>query len=160
MWGAEAIVIVGGTAILAAMGMDKRVFCEGCNQWCSATFNAVRLGIPEDANAMDDLSPENIAPLAALRTPRQSDGTFLRVDLWKCGSCNDTAALQAKTCTVTVDSKGKEEEKVEDLTQIWLVAPTDAETIRNPSSRPPEPPTAIADDVASDEDEDEDEVDA
>jgi hypothetical protein len=123
IWGIEAIIIVVGPTILATMGLEDEVFCESCNRWCGQTLDAVRLAPPEGEDDLKELRPDNLGPLQALQPAEQDVYPFLRIDMWHCDSCNQTAALQAKFCAVEADGDGDPKQKAENLTQIWLVEP-------------------------------------
>lgn len=131
LWGAEAIIIVGGSSLFATAAINEEVFCETCDQWCSRTPGALHLGFPEEESALEDLRPDNLIPLAALESVDSSAPIYLRVDMWKCNSC-DTAALQTKTCAMVPDDDGKLELKTDDLTQIWSTTSAVLDEISKP----------------------------
>jgi hypothetical protein len=135
-WVIEALVIVLGVAIVAGLGIVGRVFCERCNRWCTTTKKAARLGQPQDQSQLAGLGPDNLAPLMSLPPAPESANPHIRVDTWHCPKCRTTAAVQAKTCSFTVDKKGKREEKTEDLTPVCLVSPETLQEIKTLAARP------------------------
>jgi hypothetical protein len=135
-WVIEALIVILGAAIIAGVGITGRVFCERCNRWCTTTEKAARLGQPQDQSQLAGLGPSNLAPLMSLSPAPESANPHIRVDTWHCPKCRTTAAVQAKTCSFTLDRKGKREEKTEDLTPVCLVSPETLQEIKTLAARP------------------------
>jgi len=140
-WGIEAIIIVGGSTLLSTMKIGEEVYCEDCDRWCGRTVDAARFGFPEEQSELEELRPDNLNPILALDPADSSAAACLRADVWKCETCNDTAALQVKVCATVTDKDGKSEEKVEDLTQIWSMPSIMLSEIMNRADHSPDEET-------------------
>ena len=136
-WGIEAVVIVGGSTLLATMAIDGQVFCEGCGRWSNRETDVVRPLLPESASELEKLQPDNLQPLALLETAPISASHYLHLDTWECATCMNTAALQAKMCLSVANKSGKIEKQVEDITVIWSVTGDSLAAIKALADRAP-----------------------
>ena len=129
LWTIEAVIIVGGTTLVAAATMGGAVYCEECRCWCESTENALRFGIPEDGAQLDELRPDNFDPLTRLANVPVTDSYF-GLDIWECRSCNETSALQVKFRAHSVDDNGDPHEETKDVTEVWSVMPRTLEKLK------------------------------
>ena len=121
IWGLEALLIVGGTALLATMHIQEGVFCEDCGVWSQRTESAAKFHVPEDIEL--DLQPDDLSSLMALEPADASAEQIVRVDTWQCNECSMTAALQVHLVIVETDNDGNNTQNVTQLTPIWFVSP-------------------------------------
>lgn len=137
LWGLEAVIIVGGSTLLATAEIASGVFCEDCNQWCDQIPDASRFDLPEEQDTLQELRPDNLKPIAGLNPADPSATVYLQFDMWKCSKCNSTGALQVKLCEVVPDENGAPKENTSDLTEIWTVSPGNLDAIREFESAVP-----------------------
>jgi hypothetical protein len=129
LWGIEAVIIIAGSAAFATTTMANDVFCEPCGSWCEHAADPMRRMLPDNDDALADLQPENLAPLTRLGVAPAEAVSYVTIDTWRCSSCMNTAALQAKVCGIVVGDDGKQEESAEDLTPIWVVSRTSLDAV-------------------------------
>lgn len=122
LWGIEGLIVLAASSILAASFVESSVFCEHCGRWCKEEEGTTYLMLPDDEKHFSDFVPGNIDPLLALALWDDISQPSIRVDLWECGKCQKTSALQAKLFQMTVDSDGKMEKNADDLIPIWSMS--------------------------------------
>ncbi|MEM7246359.1 MAG: hypothetical protein AAF533_13500 [Acidobacteriota bacterium] len=138
-WAIEAFLIVVIPALTGLGAISDEVFCEPCRCWCDRMKGTVRLAPPEAEGFIESLTPENLRPLTQLAPVPETATPQLRVDTWRCGECSDTAAVRLVSCTTEADEDGKVEEKDDELTPIWTVAPSTLDTLALHAQTPPQP---------------------
>lgn len=106
LWGVEAVVVIGGSALMADMMINDKVFCEHCNTWLEeddpthlAQPQAVELSSQVKAGNIDAL--EQLGVLSSDQYPRYDLTTLL------CPNCGKTTAFKMDEVTATVDNEGK-----------------------------------------------------
>ena len=141
-WGIEALVIVIGVTVLAPMGITDRVFCERCNRWCKTTKDFMRLMVPQNDDLLTRFSSGQIDAIAELPVAHVAVSTYLRVDLDRCESCQDTATWRASLVTHERTKEGKIEEKNQDMVAPLLLTPNRLGQLEQYAAREPiEPPS-------------------
>lgn len=163
LWGIEALIVVGGVALISATGIAGRVFCERCTRWCDSVKDFMRLALPNDENLMIRLSGGHLDALGELPVVSAMATPYLRVDVQRCQSCTDTATWQVFLVTHQQTKEGKLQEKEQGLTQQQLLTPEQLQKLnafaaRRPIEEPPpeeqaesdEPSEATTDSAAHD----------
>ena len=141
-WGIEALVIVIGVTVLAPMGITDRVFCERCNRWCKTTKDFMRLMVPQNDDLLTRFSSGQIDAIAELPVAHGTASPYLRVDLDRCESCQDTATWRASLVTHERTKEGKIEEKTQDIVAPLLLTPDRLGQLEQYAAREPiEPPS-------------------
>ena len=121
IWGFEALLIVGGTSLLAAVELQEAAYCEDCGQWCKYTKDVAHFAVPEDPAALTELEADHLQPLLSQPSVDPAAADYLIVASWHCNECHSTSAMQVKARTLAVDDEGNQSEKFSDLTEIWSV---------------------------------------
>ena len=120
-WSIEALVVVIGVSALASSGITSLVFCERCNRWCNATKDFMRLLIPQDEDLLTRFSSGQIEAMSELPVAHCTMTPYLRVDLDRCASCQDTATWRASLISHERTKEGKLEEKSQDIVAPQLL---------------------------------------
>jgi hypothetical protein len=130
MWAVEAVLIILGPPILVSMLMDDEVFCEHCNAWCEKSLDAARLAPPDDQDDLQQLRFKNLDLLKTLRPAERDTYPSLRIDMWNCDLCKQTAAVRTRLYTVETN-RIDPAEVAQNLTPIFLVNPATLTSIGN-----------------------------
>lgn len=144
-WGVEAAIVVGGAALIAPGGISDEVFCEGCDRWCAPAPRPANLGLPADAQVLDQATGGDAAALDALEalpTVAGDEQAHLQVVMKRCGACSDTASFQVKLITRSLDKEGKVNVETKDLTPQHLVDDAAYRRLEALAAREPSPPSA------------------
>lgn len=113
----EAILVVGGTGLIAMTCIDREAFCEDCGTWCKP-FETMHL---EATAEILVTKPEKIRHLELLALDETEPDTFPRVDaeVLQCTGCKSTQAIRFKRVTQEMDD-GKLKEQVDEIPRLLL----------------------------------------
>lgn len=136
-WGIEALVVVIGVTVLAPTGIADQVFCERCSRWCNVTKDFMRLMVPQNDDLLARFSSGQIDAMAELPVAPVTVSPYLRVDLDRCESCQDTATWRASLVTHERTKEGKIEEKNQDIVAPLLLTPDRLRQLEQYAAREP-----------------------
>lgn len=113
----EALIIVGGLALITSASISREVFCEDCGTWCKP-FDTIHLKPTEEmlsgkAEELDHLKLLALEPTEATEYPR------FDAEVLQCSGCQMTQAIRLKIVTQITDD-GELKEQVEDLPGILM----------------------------------------
>ena len=128
IWGIEALLLVGGTTFLSSAALEDEVFCEPCNEWTSDS--QIELTDPEDPQNVLLVQEENLEPILEFAPASPDAPAFIRIKLWECESCHETAAFSIERGQRVRDKDGDIEEDTTSLVPVTLVAPSVLEILR------------------------------
>ena len=141
-WGIEALVVVIGITALAPTGIADQVFCERCHRWCKTTKNFMRLMVPKNDDLLARFSSGQIDAMAEMPAAHDAVSPYMRVDVDRCESCQDTATWRASLVTHERTKEGKIEEKNQDMVAPLLLTPNRLGQLEQYAAREPiEPPS-------------------
>jgi len=124
VWLAEAVIIIGTSALLGYSAVSDTPFCETHGCWLNEEKKFDKL----DAFVMPDqiaaFAAGNIGPLDGARPRVPASGTFARVTLRHSPKCDDFCTLSIENVSVSVDEEGKSQEETQSLLTNLLVPKT------------------------------------
>lgn len=110
IWGLEALIIVGGTVFQVIGGVDRRPYCDSCDQWTTSeviTTNAKKIGVI--SKAVGALERRDMSALTDLKFTDGKYGQFSQVLVNQCKSCGGPKYLWVQNVEVSFDDDGNQE---------------------------------------------------
>lgn len=108
VWILEALIIVGGSTLVAAMMIAGRPFCEQCYQWTTIEKDVRRLSA---ANAQQDQLERvlrgDLNALSAMVPATKGEPVYFRLDVARCPTCSQSNFLSIQAVSEGVDKEGK-----------------------------------------------------
>jgi hypothetical protein len=125
-WIVEAGLILGASTLTAFAFSATLPFCERCYQW-TRVESSIRVlsALTAGEEFLARLRGGELAALAELPVEAGKPTRYVQVDAACCPSCGESNFLTVKIVTRTVDKKGKEETKSDDLVTNLIVTPAD-----------------------------------
>lgn len=112
VWGIEAAMIIGATAIIGLGAYPSIPYCESCDKWAEEKELTNRLGHPEDFEAfVKGLESKNFEVLTSLRNVPANTPVRLKVEIMDCSSCTKVHYLTITLIVAEANDDGKIEEK-------------------------------------------------
>ncbi len=113
IWGAELLIVVGGTGLVGLGASLGNPYCERCRRWADDEAST-RVEPPADpAGMVPPLEAEDYSALTSLGAPNHPD-RYLQVESKRCPGCQELHALTVTDVTVTRSKNEKGEEKEEE----------------------------------------------
>jgi hypothetical protein len=137
LWAVEALIMVGGTVLLAA-GMTDEPFCETCGVWAEEHKAVATLGTGGLEGLKERLERGDVAALEALGARDPEAKVYTRLSLHSCEGCDGLHALTVKTVT-----RGEKDESESPLLAHLLVSARQAESIRALGAQAPAAAPAV-----------------
>jgi len=150
-WGIEALVVVFCVTALSSTGIADKVFCERCHRWCKTTKDFMRLLVPNNDDLLTRFSSGQIDAMAEMPAAHDAVSPYMRVDVDRCESCQDTATWRALMITHERTKAGKLEEKDEAIVAPLLLTTDRLRQLEEYAAREPVEPTSGGDDEATEE---------
>lgn len=108
IWGAETLTILGLSFVTARTIIGSLPFCESCEEWTKKSESFCRFDLPpDDAEVLQHLREGDLSVLRDLTKCVGDKDHSLKLDLCKCGSCEDASYLTIDVLHVTVNKKGE-----------------------------------------------------
>jgi hypothetical protein len=139
-WAIEFLIIVISIPLLSTYALTDRVFCERCEAWCTRHENHFRLGLGDDTDLLVKINEGDLDAMEKLPTVPAGAAPALRVDLHRCDTCRDTAAMLVKLVTPTREKDGSTKEEERELTPCYLLDAEQRQRIEALADRPPVEP--------------------
>ncbi|MCP4156876.1 MAG: hypothetical protein GY757_54690 [bacterium] len=146
-WGVEALAVIVVVTFVSSSFVSSSVFCEKCSKWCTEP-EPVNLTIPSE-EVMQQLINGDTGKLESLEPIRPSVSDYLKVELYGCDKCRDTAGLRLSMVAESTNKKGEIEEDILPLTEVFVVPYYQVEKLKNLS-----PLNVVSDDKKDGEDKD------
>ena len=106
-WIAEALTIVGSSALVAYLSTPDEPFCEGCDSWIKDKRLVSPLQVIADPKAFRArLERGEYEEIIALRPVPAGDPSFTSLELLHCSKCRQSFFLTAKETTITIGDDG------------------------------------------------------
>lgn len=106
LWAAEALIIVGVAAWIAALMIDDP-YCETCGTWTTGRQGVATSAKGDASSLREALERKDFAGALAGAGPAVNVVEWLRYDVHECGQCGDTNTLSV--IEVKVKDKGPED---------------------------------------------------
>jgi len=112
-WGIEALVIVGGT-LMMALGQPGEPFCERCELWMEENEGATVVpGVSDRGSLRMELEAGRFEALLS----GDQNNPYLSIKVHSCPGCKRVGTLEVQELLKSVNKKGEEEVKTKDLIQ-------------------------------------------
>jgi len=123
IWGVEALVIVGLSAVACRGGAASTPYCRRCSTWAEEVFSGVKVGPTNDPAALrSSLEGGEMAALSGLGSPDEAQlGDHTEIELSVCPQCGDVGFLNLTSVAVTIDKKGKEEKDKNEILENLIL---------------------------------------
>ncbi len=106
-WVAEALTIVGLSALVTYLNIPDEPFCEACDSWIEDKQVVSPLQVIADPKAFRArLERGEYEEIIALRPASPSDAAFTSLELLHCSKCRQSFFLTAKETTITIGDDG------------------------------------------------------
>ncbi len=144
----EAVIMVGGVALIAPGKIDNEVYCEDCNTWCQKTGQrqfSLKEGLEqaarstesnidstgneaaEDAESKIDWKMPSHLDILKLPEAEEDETPRIVAEVLTCTGCQTTTAIRYSMFSVTVGSNSESKEETEYLPGILLRKPNAVE---------------------------------
>lgn len=122
VWWAEALVIIGGSTILAWSAVAEGAYCESCHEWLTQTA-AIRDFEPvlNPPALIPRLERGDFAALAGLGKVPVSADRFTKLELWACQKCRFLFCMSLTDVNITKDAEGEVSEEEEILLDKLII---------------------------------------
>jgi hypothetical protein len=124
VWLCEAGIIIGASTLLAYGTVAATPFCENHACWLDKEKKIDKLDAFVQPDQIAALQAGNIAPLDHARPRVPASGAFARMTLRYSDKCEEFCTLSIENVSVTVDDKGKVQEKKQAIMTNLLVPKT------------------------------------
>ena len=130
VWFAEALIIVGTSALIAYFSNSDEPFCERCKSWIKEKRVISPLQVIANPAAFRaGVERGDYGELLALRPASSGDAASTRLELLHCPGCRQSFFLTIKETMMTVDSKGNYSKQETTLVQYLSIQSALHETL-------------------------------
>jgi hypothetical protein len=138
VWGAEALLILGMSALLGWKALLRDPFCETCDRWCGKA-RLLGTGMMRDvAELRNQLQSGEFSAVAPLQPNEPIGLKWMAYFHHTCPGCGQLNTLTVKTVRVTKGRRGQERRVAKTVIDKMLLHPGEAEQLLQ------EPPAADA----------------
>lgn len=115
--GIEAVLVVGGSTMIAAEAIGSEVFCEDCGKWCDVTDKMLL----EPTDAMMAMGIEHVEPEHFLKLAEADETDYPRLDaeVMNCPQCQSLQAIRFQIVSQELDD-GELKENREQLPKVLI----------------------------------------
>jgi hypothetical protein len=111
IWAIEAIMVIGGTTLLAMGGGGREPYCEDCDAWTASEVLPGHFSAIEDPIALiSGLESRDMSLLTKLEKVEPTELHRTKVELVKCGTCRNSHYLTVEHVEASFDDDGKMKE--------------------------------------------------
>lgn len=143
VWIAEAGLIFGTALMIAKTFATDRPFCERCDDWCQPGVAVKHLNPTGAAGLRDRLANRNWPELLEHTATPAVGSHWVELVHHKCAKCDGLHTITAVERRVTVDKRGRKNEKKKVLVNMLLMSGEEVAYLRA-LGREPEAPAAAA----------------
>ena len=129
IWGLEAAVVLGTSALAAVTVLRLQPFCENCQLWCTATEKLCLLPVSDVAQTKLLLQQHDLSFLQKLGGGDKKT-TNLSAELHSCPNCHELNTLTLRQTFIQPRKFGSPAVKVVTLATQLLVSRLEADTFR------------------------------
>jgi len=122
LWILEAVVVVGLVAIVSQLNA-QRPYCESCQSWTDLQRGVARLLASGGEPAWDKVLAGELPALAEFRPAPPGSWMYVRLDLARCPTCEQSRFLTISQVMLQTDSKGKTSETTRSLVTNAIITP-------------------------------------
>jgi hypothetical protein len=130
IWGIEAIMVIGTSALASWGVVSSTPFCEHCNRWVEDRNSITPLEpIVDPDQFKSKLERSGAEVVKALKKINAGNDAYTQLDLINCPGCEYSYYLSLKSINVEVDSKGKEKKDENDIVENYILTTDSYRTI-------------------------------
>ncbi|WP_028862580.1 hypothetical protein [Psychromonas aquimarina] len=109
IWAIEALIVIGGSALVAYVHVESTPFCEQCSKWVENAQTIAGFQAIDDGEAFKRKLEEGLVDMVpGLEIAGDSSLASTVIEINRCNCCDNSNYLSLTTVNVSVDDKGKE----------------------------------------------------
>lgn len=128
-WVAEALIIIVTGAMVPAVAILDKPFCEKCGKWMAKTMGALNFRPVPDQETLTRIAQGDLAALLSLEPAEPTADARLRLDLWRSEDPEGGGVYQLTFVNKVTGKKGKTQENEKQFSEMLLLTPEELRMI-------------------------------